>query len=158
VEETWRLLTVGVQINNGNVIPTMEKHPQDCLHLAYILPVTDFPTPGVSPAPVLQDLTIGSSWGSRNNAAAVQQPCSSHVITGTSVYEGHGTHARRGGLNRRCCNSATTKPAGIMLHAPTAERKIADGDTRCKNTNTQPSGSRKVFSSSRVNGRRLQAT
>lgn len=63
----------GVQINNVNVIPWREKHPQVCLHLAYILSVTDFPTPGFSPAPVLQDLTISSSWGSRNSAAAVQQ-------------------------------------------------------------------------------------
>lgn len=51
------------------------EHPQVCLHLAYILPVSDFPTPGFSPVPVLQNLTTSSSWGSRISAAAVQQPC-----------------------------------------------------------------------------------
>lgn len=64
----------GVEINNGNVVPWRATHPQVCLHLAYILPITDFPTPGFSPVLVLQDLTITSSWGS-SAAAAVQQQC-----------------------------------------------------------------------------------
>lgn len=113
----------GVQINNGNVIPWRARHPQVCLHLAYILPVTDFPTPGFSPAPLLQDRTITSSWGSET----VPQQCSSHVLTGTSVYEGcthavaSSTSARRH-LNWRNLSSSRCTP---LAHGP--ERKWKPG-------------------------------
>lgn len=66
----------GVQINKENVTPWREKHPQVCLHLAYILPIRDFPTPDASPA--------AESY--YQFLKGVQKQCSSSSpVTGTST-------------------------------------------------------------------------
>lgn len=57
------------QISCEYVPPRRETHPQLCLHLAYILALTDFSTPAV---PLLRDLTVGSSRGSPRRSGAAK--------------------------------------------------------------------------------------
>lgn len=75
-EKVLLLVGGGVQINNGNVIPWRARHPQVCLHLAYILVMTVFPTPIFFSLLQVHNLTISSTWG-------VSQQNSSTALTRT---------------------------------------------------------------------------
>lgn len=119
------MLTGGaVEINDAKGIPWRVKHPQVCLHLAYILPVADFPSAGFSPAPCCRIL-LPASLG---DPESVPQRCSSHVITGTSI------HPQRG-RKQRCCKDAMKTLHHHAAHAPRSQ-EVEASEMRCKDTYT----------------------
>lgn len=121
-EKVLFLMGGGVQINNGNVIPWRARHAQVCLHLAYILVMTVFPTPIFFSLLQVHNLTISSTWG-------VSEQNSSTALTRTPLCK---CRLQRGTEKRQ-------KTSIISLDTPLTQRQEVEAWVmRCKKHTRAP--------------------
>lgn len=134
------------------MIPRSTKHPRVCLHLAYIPPITDFPTPGAPAA---------SAAGSYNRLLlGIQKRCSCSAVQQLPAIWDSGTCAGERQHREAAANGVHHHSARTRLALGLAGEEVEAGEMRFYSTwQTPPALCRgsEVGSSRGVNGKRSQA-